>query len=198
MKPVDIKGRPIYSRIFAVLKKYGEKMIALQWAESYNKPNLFYKSFNKIMVFADMRGTEIIPIWDEPYPYIYDNGKSEEEWKRRRSINKAIEELNSANIPHRFSFYEDCEPGGLFFGDKEEFADGTCKVCKKEFNHNGLFCSEQCEQSESEKKKKEEEEWLSEVKSQKSQSKNLGHCPTLDVLMRFHFSCDHFLILHGE
>lgn len=170
MKPVDIKGRPIYSRIFGVLQKYGEKMVALHWSESYNKPNLFYKSFNEIMVFADMRGTEIVPIWDEPYPYIYDNGKSEEEWKRRRSINKAIAELNSVNIPHRFSFYEDCEPDGLFFGDEQDLADGICKMCKKEFDHSGLFCSEECEKNQLEKEKKAEEEYLSETKAQKSQT----------------------------
>jgi hypothetical protein len=97
------------------------------------------------MVFADMRGTEIIRIWDEPYPLIYADGRSEEDWKIRRSINKALEQLDGVNIPHRFSFYQEEEPDGLFFRFNEELSDGKCKLCGKEFDHDGLFCSEICE-----------------------------------------------------
>ena len=167
MKPIDIKGRQIYSRVFSVLQKHGDKMLTLKWTESQSKPNLFYKTYDGIVVFADMRGTEIISIWDEPYPHVYDNETSEEDWKRRRAINKALAELDSVGIPHRFSFYEECEPDGLFFGYSEDMADGTCKVCRKEFDHNGLFCSDGCEKIRNDEEKKRMEEVQRDIESRK-------------------------------
>jgi len=116
------------------------------------------------MVFADMRGTKIVPIWDEPCPYVYASGQSEEAWKRRRAINKALEDLDGVNIPHRFSFYDECEPDGLFFGYEEDLADGKCKLCGKEFNRDGLFCSQECEKAHSQLEEMRQEEYEAEVK----------------------------------
>lgn len=44
----------------------------------------------------------------------------------------------------RLSFYEECEPEGLMFG---EGGDGYCVVCGKDFQDEGLFCSKQCEEA---------------------------------------------------
>jgi hypothetical protein len=147
LKPIDIKGRPIYSRVFSILQKYGAVLLDMQWTESFDKPNLFRKDFQGLMVFADMRGTEIISIWDEPYPYLYVFGQNEVDWKKRRSMRNAVEELDRNGVPHRFSFHEEMEPGGLFFGDASELADGKCKMCGTEFDKDGLFCSEKCEKT---------------------------------------------------
>lgn len=149
MKAEDKFGRRIYPKTFLIIKKYGEILTELGWKESRSKQNLFYKKFDGIMVFADMRGTEIVPIWEDPSPLIYAE-KGHENWKKRRALRYAVEELGSNGIPHRFSFYEECEPNGLFFGETEEMPDGKCKLCGKEFNHDGLFCSEKCEKTYSE------------------------------------------------
>jgi hypothetical protein len=172
MKPIDIKGRPIYSRVFAILQKYGDKLVELDWTESTNKPNLFYKKFQGIMVFADMRGTEVISIWEEPYPYLYDNGQREKDWKRRRTINSAVEELNRVNIPHRFSFYEECEPDGLFFGDTAGLTDGKCKICGKDFDNDGLYCSIEYEKVHLELEKKRQEDLIAEMQAQRKARKS--------------------------
>ena len=71
MKPVNIDGRPIYDSIFRKLLAIGTRLLECGWRESITKPNLFLKSFDDVMVFADMRGTEITPIWEEPYPLMY-------------------------------------------------------------------------------------------------------------------------------
>jgi len=71
MKPEDKFGRRIYPKTFLILQKYGNILTELGWKESKNKPNLFYKEFDEIIVFADMRGTEIVPIWEDPCPLIY-------------------------------------------------------------------------------------------------------------------------------
>lgn len=147
MKPIDIKGRPIYPRVFVILQEHGRKLLESQWKESINKPNLFFKEFLGLAVFADMRGTGIVPIWDEPYPYLYVSGENEPDWKKRRSMRYAIEDLDLMGVPHRFSFFEEMEPDGLFFGDEAERPDGKCKMCGEEFDKDGLFCSEKCEKT---------------------------------------------------
>jgi len=119
LKPIDIKGRPILFACLLVLQKYGDKLLEMQWKESFNKPNLFYKEFQGLMVFSDMRGTEIIPIWDEPYPYLYVSG--EEDWKKRRSNEKSSwKNWTESEFLIVSLFYEEMEPDGLFFGDESE------------------------------------------------------------------------------
>jgi hypothetical protein len=171
MKPVDIKGRPIFSRVFNILQKHGKKLVELGWNESTTKPNLFFKGFYDVTVFADMRGTEIISIWDEPYPYLYASERFED-WKRRRAINKAVEELDRVNIPHRFSFYDECEPDGLFFGERYELADGKCKRCGTEFDGDGLFCSEKCEKETRQLEEAKQEEYEAEERRQRKTRKH--------------------------
>lgn len=166
MKPIDKKGRPIYAHIFAVLKKYGRKLDELHWIESVYKPNLFRKSFGDVLIFADMRGTEVIPIWQEPYPLIYVDDKCPEDWKMRRALRKAIEELEGVGIPHRFSFYDECESEDVFSGYDVDFPDGLCRNCGKEFDADGLFCSEDCEKNHLSIQKQKEEERLAEEKAQ--------------------------------
>jgi predicted HNH restriction endonuclease len=148
MKSEDKFGRRIYSKTFLILQKYGEMLADLGWKESQKKPNLFYKMLDGITVFADMRGTEIVPIWEDPCPLMYVT-MEHEDWKRRRAVRYAAAELGSAGIPHRLSFYDEAEPDGLLFGDPEELPDGKCKLCGNEFDHDGLFCSETCEKTSS-------------------------------------------------
>ncbi|OLS29421.1 MAG: hypothetical protein HeimC2_00510 [Candidatus Heimdallarchaeota archaeon LC_2] len=72
MKAEDKYGRPIYKYIFSTLEKFGKSLINLNYKESKQKPNLFYRVLpNGGVIFADMRGTEIVPIWEDPRPMIY-------------------------------------------------------------------------------------------------------------------------------
>lgn len=72
MKPIDKYGRPIYSNVFLRLKRIGNALTKLNYRESIKKPNLFYRILaNGGLIFADMRGSEIIPIWEDPRPLIY-------------------------------------------------------------------------------------------------------------------------------
>jgi len=150
MKPVTKDGRPIYPSVFRKLVAIGEKLEEFGWKESRNKPNLFYKEFDDVFVFADMRGTDIVPIWDEPYPLIYAR-QDHPDWKRRRAISLATNELTTADIEYRFSFYDQMEPGGLLFGDEKMLPNGMCKMCGElllgEDLESKLFCSEHCETS---------------------------------------------------
>ncbi len=110
-----------------------------------------------------MRGTEIVPIWEAPYPLLY-AARNSEAWKRRRALGEATKELDELEIPNRLSFFETCEPGGLFFGPEDELQDGTCKLCAKEFNAEGLFCSKDCEVTYSQLKEMRREEYKQQLK----------------------------------
>jgi hypothetical protein len=150
MEPIDIKGRPIYSHIFKQLQNIGTILENFEWRESNNKPNLFYKTFNRVTVFADMRGTEVIPIWEAPYPYIYAISGFED-WERRNAIRLASKDFKNGEIEYRFSFPDTSEPDGLFFGPEDELADGFCKMCDAEITaedmRTALFCSDHCEKA---------------------------------------------------
>jgi len=104
------------------------------------------KKFHDLMVFADMRGTEIVPIWDDPYPLLY-AFRCNDDWRKRRALRLAKKELDSLGVPIRFSFFETDEPDGLFFEESNELPDGSCKLCGKEFENSSLFCSENCEKA---------------------------------------------------
>ena len=64
MKPVDKFGRKIYSKTFRILLFYGKLLEEAGYRESKKKPNLFYRKTEDVIFFADMRGTDEVPIWE--------------------------------------------------------------------------------------------------------------------------------------
>jgi len=142
MKPVDKFGNPIYSKTYETMLGFGRLLTKHGYVESFKKPNLFYrKAEDGTVYFADMRGTDIVAIWEDPSPLFY--WKFPEhvpEWKQRRLIKRELEELPIL----RLSFYEECEPDGLMFG---EAGDGYCLVCGKDFQDEGNFCSALCKEA---------------------------------------------------
>jgi hypothetical protein len=154
MQPYDKMGRKIYPNCYDVLLRIGETLTRLGWRESKKSANLFYKELAGCIVFADMRGTEIVPIWEDPRPMIYVSNDEKEQWKRRRSNIITKKELDKAEVPYRHSFYDLCEEGGLEYGDinwdykyPDVFAKGFCnlKSCDKMLDDGDLFCSKECE-----------------------------------------------------
>ena len=144
MKPEDKFGNQIFPKVFGRLQKYGVALEESGWKESSRKPNLLFKKFRDVVVFADMRGTEIVPIWEAPFPLLY-TSKHDDSWKRRRALRVAMHELDIRDIPSRFSFFDTSEPDGLYFGPEDELSDGSCKMCGEELENSGLFCSKDCE-----------------------------------------------------
>ena len=88
MKPVDKFGNPIYSKAYEMMLGFGRLLTKHGYVESFKKPNLFYrKAEDGTVYFADMRGTDIVAIWEDPSPLFY--WKFTEhvpEWKQRRLI----------------------------------------------------------------------------------------------------------------
>lgn len=152
MKPIDKNGNPIYSSTYGKMLAYSRVLKAHGYTESQRKPNLFYKHNGKAYFynnsqwttptfFADMRGTEEVPIWSDPSPLFYVQFTSDPpNWLQRRLATTEFEELRIC----RLSFYDECEPDGLMFGTG---GDGYCIVCGKDFQGDGSYCSPQCEKA---------------------------------------------------
>lgn len=154
MIPRDKFNNPIYPSKFRILQKQGELLTKIGYKESKNKPNLFYRTIPEGVFFADMRGTEEIPIWKDTSPLLYWGFKAGAPmWKRRRLINKELKNLNTNKIPVRFSY--EVTNGAIEFENTSAvisdsfivWDDGYCKFCKKDFQDEGSYCSKECKQS---------------------------------------------------
>lgn len=67
----DKFGNVIYSSKFSKLKENEKVLLANGYFESTNKLNLFYKKNPQGWFYADMRGTEEVPIWEDTRPLFY-------------------------------------------------------------------------------------------------------------------------------
>lgn len=115
-------GRPIYSdQIWSRLVEIGQRLGKVGYDESGRKPNLFYRKIEGGVLFADLRGTEEIPIWDSPCPLLYFSSEDENlpDESKRPILKSEFVRLRTNGCEPRFSFHYVSEPDGLFFGDEE-------------------------------------------------------------------------------
>lgn len=61
----------IYWKTFTQMKRIGDVLLTLGYREAVKKPNLFYFRAGPVSFFADMRGTEIVPIWEDTRPLFW-------------------------------------------------------------------------------------------------------------------------------
>jgi len=123
--------RPIYSdKIWNQMLVNGEILKKLEYEESINKPNLFYKCLTSNqdkngIIFVDIRGTDVIPIWEEPDPIVYKNDNL-----AFIDFMKEVVKLKGSGVSIRLSYYDSCEPEGWgFFLNK--IPSGFCERCGK-------------------------------------------------------------------
>lgn len=145
MKREDKFGRRIFSdKVWQKMLNYGRILNSLGYVESKRKPNLFYRNTGEIVFFADMRGSEYFPIWRYPNPLFYFRVLDDQmpEWKINRLKMAELKRLKRAGAnPERAM--EDLD--GPWLGD-EWYEDGYCKVCGKDFQSDGYFCSDECKE----------------------------------------------------
>lgn len=157
----DKFGNPIYPSRFSKLKENEKVLLANGYIESKSKPNLFYKKMLEGMLFADMRGTEQVHIWEDTSPMFYWKLNSNiPNWKQRRILKTELNDLHSKGCSCRFSFLlhsSDCGPfestsysvqeDALEHGEEVfSWDDGYCRFCGKDFQKDGTFCSSECEE----------------------------------------------------
>ncbi len=155
----DKFGRNIFQKPFSEMLNFGNILQNNGYLESRNKPNLFYKKFDEGLFFADMRGTEEVPIWEDTRPLFYWKFElNAPHWKARRLIRKELINLHNRMCYCRLSFdwsmhisenhlFESVK--GVYIDEENaifDWGDGYCRVCKKDFQNDGEFCSKECEE----------------------------------------------------
>ena len=152
MIPQDKFGRQIYPKLFKVLQESGRLLEGAGYTESTRKANLFFRKIKKAVFFADLRGTEDVPIWEDTRPLFYWRFEDDvPNWQRRRLIKNELRKLFKNKCPSRLSFYiysaHEFESTSVHIDDGQGvyiWNDGFCMVCKKDFGGEGSFCSEDC------------------------------------------------------
>ena len=77
------------------------------------------------IIFVDIRGTDVIPIWEESDPIVYKNDNL-----AFTDFMKEVVKLKGSGVSIRLSYYDRCEPEGWgFFLNK--IPSGYCKRCGK-------------------------------------------------------------------
>ena len=138
MRPRDKFDREIFPRTYARMLGFARILKKNGYIESRKKPNLFYKKTDLGVFFADMRGTDIVPLWEDARPlfYMHENPGTPR-WAKKRHMEEELRKLRIC----RLSWHDEFDPEGLFF---QEGGDGYCVVCGKDFQGDGLYCSKQC------------------------------------------------------
>ena len=130
-----------------------------------------------------MRGTEIVPIWEDTNPLFYWNFKDDiPNWKKRRLIDEEYHRLVGTGCRIRISDESD----EWFLPDE----DGFCIICRKDFQGDGLYCSDDCEKQDYRKDaakivndspacevcgKKIVDEWASRILEEKFPHRKIKH-----------------------
>jgi hypothetical protein len=129
-------GRPIYyDKIWSQMIETGKKLKKLGYRESSMKANLFVKPIEtqiiqmdkkskniKGAIFADIRGTLFVPIWEDPRPLIYSMDLPFKIFLPELIL------LERSGCNPRVSYNEVCEPDGWMFG-LGRIPSGFCKRC---------------------------------------------------------------------
>src|SRR2546426_6191787 len=153
MNPVDKFGNPIFPGKYRRLQENGNVLLLNGYVESSSKPNLFWKVVPQGRLYADMRGTEEVPIWSDTSPLFYWNFNSTiPMWERRRVLKKELAKLFTDGCPCRLSFYayqcDEFQGVNVFIDEEQGFFDlddGMCRFCNVDFRGEGTYCSDKCE-----------------------------------------------------
>ena len=133
MKRENKDGSPIPSdSVWQKMQEIGKKLMYLGYVESFNKPNLFYKTYKALteeeengLFFVDIRGTSDTPISKDCRPITYYRNITFEEYITELIV------LKRAGCEPRLTFYTKYEPSGWAFSI-EDIPDGHCKTCNKD------------------------------------------------------------------
>jgi hypothetical protein len=152
----DKFGNTIYEKVYQRLLIKGQILKLNGYVESSNKPNLFFKKMPEGVLFADMRGTAEVSIWEDLSPLFYWNFNEQTPmWKRRRIIAREFEQLSMDGCDCRLSdndiwdTTEECATsmasghgyGHIIWIDG---GDGYCLHCGKDIQSDEIFCSVRC------------------------------------------------------
>jgi len=122
-----------------VLKRNGYK-------ESTGKPLLYYRRGQSgEAYFADMRGTDIVPIWSDPCPLFYAQFPDKMPyWKRSRLASIEFEKLKICRLSNEFDSTDYCINSKELGVYMSKSSMGYCIYCGKDIQDNREYCDLTC------------------------------------------------------
>lgn len=86
------------------LNVIGKQLVALGYRDTPGKPGLFVRKCPGVTFYADMRGTEVVRIWEDPRPLMYHFPASAATAAATSSRMLLIEWMRLAGVPRRVAF----------------------------------------------------------------------------------------------
>jgi hypothetical protein len=102
VRPYDKQDRPLFGETWDRVHHYGTQLLALGYTEHAQKPNLFVRKYRRLDFYADLRGSNIIPIWNDPRPMFYWRFKRQHDPRVAPRV-VSIEATRLAPMPIRLS-----------------------------------------------------------------------------------------------
>ncbi len=107
MQAQDKFGHPLYGVVFTRIQAIARQFAQMGYEEHPRKPNLFVIRYPSVAFWADFRGTEEVPMWEDPAALWYwqwttPKGPPEPDDQRRMV---ALEWNRLGRIPRRLSFW---------------------------------------------------------------------------------------------
>jgi len=107
-----------YPKTRAKLKRQSEGLLRAGARQAITKPWLFIFETHKGVIFADLHGTDEVPIWEDESALIYWQ-LTGPEWQQRAAVRAVRRVCQNVGVKTRLSFYEMSEPDELFFGHND-------------------------------------------------------------------------------
>ena len=102
----DARGNQLYPRVTTQLLSYARTLLEIGFRQTGKKPWLFMITIpnKRGVVFANLGGTDVIPIWKDSPPLIHWQLKAPE-WHKRMIVHEVMAFCARNQLPTRLSFY---------------------------------------------------------------------------------------------
>lgn len=104
---MDARGNQLYPKVKQQLYAHARNLLKIGFRQARKKPWLFLLpiSNKRGIVFANLGGTEEVPIWEDTSPLLHWQLKVSER-EERMIVHEVAEHCRGRNVPVRFSFYD--------------------------------------------------------------------------------------------
>lgn len=136
-------GEPIYRIDTALDLEHNEwVLLSKGYRESSRKPKLFYRSDLGVVFFADMRGTDYVPVWQDTSPLFYVGQCDIPRWRLSRIASQEFSRLGCCRLPTMSDDTYYC----IDAPDLGHYALGLgyCVHCGKDIESDDDYCSPEC------------------------------------------------------
>jgi len=147
--PYNFRGKVIHEEsVYRELCSNVAKLKANGYKESIKKPSLFYrKGQHEEIYFADLRGNDMVAIWEDTSPLFYVQFPVDKipYWQRSRLASQEFTRLKICHLSMEFDPTDYCIVSDELEVYMSNSSLGYCSWCGKDIQSDDEFCSPECE-----------------------------------------------------